>query len=683
MIEIGQGREQLGGDPRIVRGADGPQPELVAADSASVREAVRDRIPAFTPEWTRLHREDPGVALVRLFGFEIEPVLRRVNRLPEKLLVEYLGTAGVRPLPATAAETVLRFTVGPAAPRAVRVPAGSQFAAPAATGEGELVTFETVADISATAATIVEVLVQEGGLVAAAELPERGSALRAFGRRARQGNALWIGLSPDTDPGGSISLGISIAAPPGNPPPVGQGGLPGVDVLAGPLLRWEALGGGAQPAELIHDETGGLVRSGVIELGVPRDWRPGRPSVLGEGDSRRWLRVRIVQGEFDGPPSLAGLFLNAARAQARRSVRNEALTPAGRSRLATQRMRVTQTPVIPRSLVLEVDEGAAADVFGVASGDTASSGTSRRWHEVEDLSTSEPDDRVFVLDPASGEVTFGDGQHGMRVPQGFRNVIAERYYVGGGAAGAVDADSVKTMLTSLPFVTAVTNPVRASGGTDPEPQRAVVRRGPKQIRARGRAVAVADYGLLALRAPGASIARAHAVGGVHPAHPGAPIPGVVGVFVIPPDRGEGAPTPDEAALRAVAHYLSETVAPAGVEVVAASPPYHAVRAEVQVIVDAAQDPGAVVRAVTLALDEYLHPITGGDDGDGWPFGGPIRYVPLVQRVLAASPAVRAVPRLDLIVDRVRVRPCTDRQLSPNALLWPAGHEVVVVEEHAS
>ena len=682
MTEIWWGRETTGGDPRIVRGADGPQPELIAADSASVREAIRDRIPAFTPEWTRPHREDPGVALVRLFGFEIEPVLRRVNRLPEKLLAEYLGTAGVRPLPATAAETVLRFTVGPAAPRAVRVPAGSQFAAPPATGEGELVTFETVASMSATAATIAEVFVQEGGLVAPTEVPENGSALLAFGRRARQGNALWIGLSAEADPGTSISLGVAIAAPPGNPPPVGQGGLPGVVAPAGPLLRWEALGGGgAQPAELIHDETGGFVRSGVIELGVPREWRPGRPNVLGDGDDRRWLRVRIVQGEFDGPPSLAGLFPNAARAQARRTVRNEALTPVGRSRLATRRMRVTQTPVIPHSLVLEVDEGAAADVFGVPS--AGASGTSRRWHEVEDLSTAGPDDRVFLLDPASGEVTFGDGQRGMRVPQGFRNVIAARYHVGGGAAGAVDADSVKTMLTALPFVTGVTNPVRASGGTDPEAQGAVVRRGPKEIRARGRAVAVADYGLMALRAPGASIARAHAVGGVHPAHPGAPIPGVVGVYVIPPDRGEGAPTPDEAALRAVARYLSETVAPAGVEVVAASPPYHAVRAEMQVVADAAEDPGAVVRAVSLALDQYLHPITGGDGGDGWPFGGPIRYVPLVQRVLAASPAVRAVPRLDLIVDGVRVRPCTDRQLSPNALLWPEGHEVVVVAERAS
>jgi hypothetical protein len=193
-------------------------------------------------------------------------------------------------------------------------------------------------------------------------------------------------------------------------------------------------------------------------------------------------------------------------------------------------------------------------------------------------------------------------------------------------------------------------------------------------------VAPTDYDVMAGRAPGAAVARAHAVPGLHPAHPGRPIPGIVGVFVVPPDRGEGPPTPDQGTLAAVARYLSSEVAPAGVEVVAAAPRYHRVRIESQVVIDRAADPGTVVRSVVAALDYYLHPLTGGDSRTGWPFGEPLRYVPLVQRVLSAVPEVRAVSRLDMLVDGVRIPPCQDHPLAANALTWPESHEVVARPE---
>jgi predicted phage baseplate assembly protein len=682
------GREATAADgPRTVRGARGPVPELVASDPARVRAALSARIGAFTPEWTRLQRDDAGVALVRLYGFEVDPVLRRVNRLPEKLVVEYLRTAGVTPLAATPAETLLQFTVAPAAERAPLIPEGSQYAAPPATGEGDLVTFETVADVLGTSATLAELIVQEGGLLTEVKVPEPGgsTSFQPFGRRAATGRAFWIGLSADGVVGRSVSLGINVAAPAGAPPPAASGGLSGVPPVAGALLRWEVLGAaGAQPAEVLRDETGGLIRSGVIELGVPPAWPALRPAVLPDGEPRRWVRVRIVHGRFAAPPAFGGLFLNAARAEARRTIRNEVLEPVGVPPASgRQTMLLAQTPVIPGTVIIEVDEGVAADVFGVSTEEAAPASTIRRWSEVDDLSAASADDRVFTVDPLTGEVTFGDGVNGMRVPEGFRNVVAVRYRVGGGAAGGVDADEVTTMLTSVPFVTGVSNPVPATGGTDMEATERVVRRGPKEVRSRGRAVTVADYELLAERAPGARIARAHALAGVHPAHPGRRLPGVVAVLVVPHDRGEGPPTPDEGALRAVSRYLAARVAPAGVEVVTAAPRYHRVQTEAQVVVDAAADPGAVVRTVAGALEEYLHPISGGDTGEGWPFGGPIRYVPLVQRVLGSDPAVRAVPRLDLIVDGVRVPPCTDRVLSPSSLPWPETHEVVAVVENAA
>jgi hypothetical protein len=99
-----------------------------------------------------------------------------------------------------------------------------------------------------------------------------------------------------------------------------------------------------------------------------------------------------------------------------------------------------------------------------------------------------------------------------------------------------------------------------------------------------------------------------------------------------------------------------------------------VRVEAQLLVALDADPTTVVRTAVLAIDSYLDPVTGGEPGTGWAFGAPLRYVPLVQRVLAV-PGVRAVSRLDFVVDGIRVAPCTDRQLTPNSLVWPAVHEL--------
>jgi hypothetical protein len=218
---------------------------------------------------------------------------------------------------------------------------------------------------------------------------------------------------------------------------------------------------------------------------------------------------------------------------------------------------------------------------------------------------------------------------------------------------------------------------------DPAPTALTRRRGPQEIRARNRAVAVADYELMAVRAPGAQVVRAHAVSGLHPAYPGVPIPGVVGVFVVPPDRGEGPPTPDEGTLRAVAEYLAGAVAPAGVEVVAGAPFYHKVRAEIGVVIDPAADQGDTVRRLTAALNAYIHPITGGEDRDGWPFGGTLRYAPLLRRLVTGVAGVRAITRLTLVIDGARVAACTDFTPRPHAVLWPAPHEVVPVEAESS
>ena len=91
------------------------QPELLPAGRAAVSAEIFERRAAFTPEWSDRRPTDAGVALVRLFGEQMEPILHRLNRLPEKALVEYLRVAGIQLLPATPAEVLLEVKVSEAA----------------------------------------------------------------------------------------------------------------------------------------------------------------------------------------------------------------------------------------------------------------------------------------------------------------------------------------------------------------------------------------------------------------------------------------------------------------------------------------------------------------------------------------------------------------------------------------
>ncbi|WP_369035235.1 putative baseplate assembly protein [Streptomyces adonidis] len=649
-------------------GPSGVQPELVEATREAVRTDVRGRIAGYTPDWTDPDRQDAGVALVRLFGTLAEPVLSRVNRLPEKVLAEHLATAGVRRRPASAAAALLEFTVNPPDGASVLIPAGFQSAASTPAGQ---VVYETDQDLYATPATLAALAVQEAGTLEDLPLGPAGPGrpFAPFGRDPQPGNGLWIGLAGTAVPYPRLSLGLVVVA--AVPAPADSGGTAPLPLPAAPLLRWDVLDGTRLvPAELVRDSTGGLNADGTVELRVPRSWEPGSPPGSRPRPQLRWLRLQIAHGAFSGPaPVLSGLRLNTVAATAARTIRDEPLQPVqtpGASGL--RRMTLSQTPILAGSVVIEVDDDTGGDVFGTTTGSTSS--TSSRWREVESLAAYGADDPVFTVDHATGEVTFGDGVNGTAVPPGFRNVRAVRYRVGGGSAGAVRAGAVNSVVTALPFVTGVNNPFPATGGTDAEPDADAMRRGVGQLRARGRAVAPADYGLLAVRAPGASVARAQGVPGLHPDFAGAPIPGVVGILVVPPadDSGEP-PVPTAATLRAVTEFLTREVAPAGVTVVAAPASYRRVAVEAWVALDPDLDRATVLTGAGDAVRTYLDPLTGGENGAGWPFGGALRHTALLRRLLAAD-GVLAVSGLSLVVDGIRQPACADHAIPPHTLVWP-------------
>jgi predicted phage baseplate assembly protein len=656
-----------GADPIVSTSAAGA-PQLLPERKAAIGKEIESLIRGYTPEWTNRGSRDAGAAFATLYAELTAPIRTRLNRLPEKMLVEYLDAAGIDtdpPMPATA---LLTFELAPAATGTVVIPEGFQVGAKAAGGVEGIVIFETDHTIIAVPLTIADLFLQKGTIFSPISL--KSSPLLPFGAEARAGWSLCLGLSGTrpVDVRG-LSVGFDVAEAPGLPPPASSGGSVPLPVPPPPALAWEFYDGESfRAAEVIRDSTSNLARSGAIDLRIPSGWPAAKlPGVV--VDARHWIRLRLVYGRFAAAPAMTAIRLNVVNATATRTIRNEILQPVTLPSSPTvSQMRLEQRPVLPGSLILEIDETGGL-------GEPDASG--QRWTEITDLNEYDSSSNVFTLDPEAGVLTFGDGVRGRALPLGFRHVRAIRYRVSSGRAGAVPANAITQPISSAPFVSKITNPRPAVGGVDAELRADTIARGPQQIRAQGRAVAAADYELLALRS-GASITRAHAVDAHHPQYRGSRIPGIVGVFVVPLARNEGPPVADAATLAAVASHLAHAAAPAGVEIVTAATRFHRVRAELGVIIHPDFSTAAVMNDLIDRINAYIDHVKGGDDGRGWPFGGPLRYSALLQRLLRAE-GVTAIPRLNLVVDGRRLPFCADYLTPQHELLWPESHEVVPEE----
>jgi Baseplate J-like protein len=116
------------------------------------------------------------------------------------------------------------------------------------------------------------------------------------------------------------------------------------------------------------------------------------------------------------------------------------------------------------------------------------------WTPRPDLLASGPHDRDIVVEvewDGTAFLRFGDGRHAVRAEAG--TPFSAEYRIGNGVAGNVGAHSIGHVVTDLAPVTAVTNPLPAQGGTDPESLESVRESAPVAFRSQQRAVTRGDY----------------------------------------------------------------------------------------------------------------------------------------------------------------------------------------------
>jgi hypothetical protein len=160
----------------------------------------------------------------------------------------------------------------------------------------------------------------------------------------------------------------------------------------------------------------------------------------------------------------------------------------------------------------------------------------------------------------------------------------------------------------------------------------------------------------------------------HPRFPDTQVPGVITVIVVP-DVDVPMPVPTESTLRTVCAHLDQRRL-LTTEVYVIGPAYREVEVNADIVVVNNADLAEVRDAVERTLLEYFHPLHGGEDGLGWPFGRTIFYSQVYQRVFSLA-GVSRVERLTIRLDGREAPACENVPIPDAALVFSTAHQVVV------
>jgi predicted phage baseplate assembly protein len=655
---------------------------------SDILEELRTRIPRYTPEWrgwTDLNDSDPGITLAQLMAWLTEMMIHRMGKVPELNYLKFLELLGIELRPAQAAAAEIEFAVQESHDKPfVIVPWRTQVSAEDEEG-GAPIVFETDRAIHALAAQLKSVQAFDG--FAYREAIEHNTALQPylpFGHAPREGAALYLGFNYPENYAGvkefprvELDLAVTVSGRNSQGPTMVQCGGVQSRVFPSATLFWEAWNGGHwQKLDVIKDETLALTRSGHVVLqtppaGVMKLVKVGEVGAEQEG---YFVRVRVVRSGYERAPELLAVRTNTARATQAETVAEEVL--GGSNGRREQLFALANRPVLTDSLQLEIDEG---DGF-------------KRWTRVDDFFSSNADDTHYVLNPSTGEVRLGgvrigDGLHGhvpvANVRNAGANVVAREYRFGGGKRGNLKAGTLTTLITTIEGIddAKVANPFDAHSGRDEETIEEARIRASRSIRSRSRAVTRDDFEQIAQEA--GNVKRAKALPLFHPNFPDTEIPGVISVIIVP-DSDAAQPKPSDGMMRSVCAYLNERRLLTA-EVYVLAPTYQRVEVRGEVIVNDDADLSEAKQKVEETLSAYFHPLTGGDDGKGWPFGGAIFYSKVVHRVFAV-PGVARIQQLDIYVDGEKKEKCEDVEIQTHGLTYSTEHHVDVayasVEEPA-
>lgn len=640
-----------------------PCPDLDDRHFQDLVDEAKRYVQQRCPEWTDHNVSDPGVTLIELFATMVDQVVYRLNRVPDRHYVKFLELLGLQLLPPRDARTDVTFWLSAALPDVVPIPVGTEVAT-LRTEQDEAIAFQVTEDLDIVPCELLHVGTSLEGKITDCGRALAGTGFDCFSAVPRPGDALVVGLDRPV-PRCAVALRF-------------DGRIEGVGVdPTRPPIVWEAWTGvDWARCAVDRDETGGLNRPGDVVIHVPAGHVE---SILG-GHKAAWLRCRVAEPEDDQPvysssPRVVRLSASTiggtARAGQAEVVDGEIIGFS--NGVAGQRFRLRHRPVVRSTQPVEVEVATESGWEG--------------WTEVRGFSESSPTDPHFTLDAAAGEIALGpavreaDGslRHYGAVPPKGAALRVPRYRSGGGRRGNVARGAITVLKSSIPYVGRVENRAAAAGGVDAEDIESAKVRGPIVLRSRNRAVTAEDYEELAREAC-SDVARVRCVPAAADAER------AVRVLVVPAigediHLGFEQLVPSEDTLATIAAYLDERRV-VGVQVIVEPPVYQGIT----VVARLRARPGVRASRLTsealAALERHFHPVAGGDDGRGWPFGRAV-HIGEVYAVLQSLPGTEYVEEARIFpADPITGRRGTELprlELGPNALVFSYEHQVHVEE----
>ncbi len=358
-------------------------------------------------------------------------------------------------------------------------------------------------------------------------------------------------------------------------------------------ITWESwTEKGWEPLE-VFDETSQFRHAGLWRIICPK----GHLKADFFGKSRYWLRIKI-DGVFSASEfQWHNIFFNAAWIRQGESFK-EILDLKG---LPGEEVRLFRHPIVDITVRVQ----------------------GKGWKLVEDLEEWGPEDQVIEYDPAEGILRFGNGINGVIPPEG-KGLLEVSYRVGGGPEGNVLKGAIKTLVSGIPAVTEVFNPVATTGGAPLEDTSTLIRRGAKRLRHRQRAITARDLEDLledmeevsqALIIEPEILAEADLPEGI-----ALDLPKEELVIYILPNSQEDQPWPRPQTIQKIRKGLYQRLPLTVTDFMITGPEYWETSVKAQIAVLPTISHLRVTQEAVKAIKSFLHPVSGGGKGKGWPFG---------------------------------------------------------------
>jgi len=468
-----------------------------------------------------------------------------------------------------------------------------------------------------------------------------------------------------------------------------------------PFIEWEYLrkmGGTAVWTPLtVMDETNGFTQSGAVQFVGPHDFALETHF----GVTRHWIRAVNRDSRYDreeeGPnvPRATRILQNTVLAVQQQTIRGE--IPQRIETYDTADETLSEVYVLSEKPVLSeevwVDETGSIspeelELLQAQDGQVEVLRDSEqeimrvwvRYRRVDHFLRSGPADRHYMIDRAAGRIQFGNGTYGKKPPRDAEDAVRVDYTAGGGQRGNVPAGSITSLQDAIAFIDGVTNVFAAAGGCDAGTVEEAVVRGPKKFSHLNRAVTAEDFEWITREAH-PNVAKVKCLPNRNAKLEKAP--GSVTVVVLPRSGiGDGAHFQElkrTVESHLLKHAASHIAFPGHIRVI--EPALLEIGVQATVWVRNMEDVVPVEKELIRKLNEYLDPVTGNADGNGWEIGQVVHPSMFYSLIKSVGPVVH-IPRLSLSVVKVEhgerkdLNPERIAEL-PHGIVVPGAHRLLV------